>query len=276
MTQNTSARQDEKHISRTEQIGIYTRKCFRIFKNEKGYKVFLSVALIMLLICAVTGDEMFVEADATRNGSFAIMSACIWIGIFNSIRSICKEREILKREHRTGLHMSAYVMSHGIYEAVICLLEAVIVLAFVFLFNAGNFPQEGVVTVPFLDFLISYFLIIFSADTLGIAISSFVKNENTAMTVMPFALIIQLVMSGTIFELKGIAEAISYVTTSRWGIAAICSVSNINDLGWFFYNEEYDSTVANLTSLWGYLIFFAIVGLIIAVISLEFIDRDKR
>ncbi len=266
----------EKHISRIEQVGIYTKKCFRIFKYKKGYKVFFSVALIMLLICAVTGDEMFVEADATRNGSFAIMSACIWIGIFNSIRSICKEREILKREHRTGLHISAYVISHGIYEAVICLSEAVVVLLFVLGFNFENFPQEGVFTVPILDFFITYFLIIFSADTLGIAISSVVKSENTAMTVMPFALIIQLVMSGTIFELEGIAKGISYFTTSRWGIAAICAVSRINDLGWFYYNEEYDSTVANLTGHWMYLIIFAAAGLLISVASLELIDRDKR
>ena len=267
---------EEKHISRIEQIGIYTKKCFRIFKNEKGYKVFISVGLIMLLICAVTGEEMFVDAEATRNGSFAIMSACIWIGIFNSIRSICREREILKREHRTGLHISAYVLSHGIYEAVICIAEAVVVLIFIVIFNFQNFPQEGVVFPAAVDFLVTYFLIIFSADTLGIAISSVVKNENSAMTVMPFALIIQLVMSGTIFELEGIAKGVSYFTTSRWGIAAICAGSRINELGWFFYNEEYDSTVANLTTLWMYLIVFAVAGLIIAVASLEFIDRDKR
>lgn len=266
----------DKHISRWEQTGIYIKKCFRIFSNEKGYKVFFSVGLIMLLICCVTGEEMFAEADATRNGCFAIMSACIWIGIFNSIRSICKEREILKREHRTGLHMSSYVLAHGVYEAVICLLEAVVVLLFTLIFNVSNFPKDSVVFAPFIDLFISFFLIIYSADTLGMAISALVKNENSAMTVMPFALIIQLVMSGTIFELSGITKTISMFTTSRWGIAAICASSRINDLSWFFSNEEYESTVANLTGLWLYLFLFAIAGLVIATLSLEFIDRDKR
>ena len=265
-----------KHISRLEQMGIYTKKCFRIFKNEKGYKVFFSVALIMLLICSVTGEEMFVEADATRNGSFAIMSACIWIGIFNSIRSICKEREILKREHRTGLHISAYVLAHGLYEAVLCLLEAVIVLLFIWGFNRSNFPKESVVFLPFLDFYITFFLIIFSADALGIAISSLVKNENSAMTVMPFALIIQLVMSGTIFELKGITKTISLFTSSRWGIAAICASARINDLNWFFQNDEYESTLANVTTLWLYLAIFVVAFLLVSILSLEWIDHDKR
>ncbi|NLG02577.1 MAG: ABC transporter permease [Clostridia bacterium] len=272
----TSKENTTKHISRFEQMGIYTKKCFRIFKYEKGYKVFFSVALIMLLICSVTGEEMFAEADATRNGSFAVMSACIWIGIFNSIRSICKEREILKREHRTGLHISAYVMAHGVYEGVLCLLEAAIVLLFIWGFNMSNFPKEGVVFLSFLDFYITFFLIIFSSDALGIAISSLVKNENSAMTVMPFALIIQLVMSGTIFELKGITKTISLFTTSRWGIAAICAGARINDLGWFYYNEEYDSTLANMTTLWLYLAIFVIVFLLIAILSLEWIDHDKR
>lgn len=45
------------------------------------------------------------------------------------------------------------------------------------------------------------------------------------MTVMPFVLIVQLVMSGAVFELSGVTELISKFTISRWGLDAIGSIA---------------------------------------------------
>ena len=39
--------------SRIKQIKIYTGKCFRVFLNEKGWKIFISAAIITLLISSV-------------------------------------------------------------------------------------------------------------------------------------------------------------------------------------------------------------------------------
>lgn len=82
--------------SRLKQVKIYTGKCFRVFFNERGWKIFISAAIITLIICSVTSEDMFAEYRATRNGAFALVCACIWIGIFNSIQSICKERDIIR------------------------------------------------------------------------------------------------------------------------------------------------------------------------------------
>ena len=114
--------------SRLKQIGIYVGKNFRIFKNEKGWKVLVFALIISVLISAVLDKKIFVMDTSTWTGFFTVVSACIWIGIFNSIQSVCKERAIIKREHRTGLHISSYVCAHLIYQAVICLAEAVIML----------------------------------------------------------------------------------------------------------------------------------------------------
>ena len=89
--------------SRGEQIKVYFGKCWRIFKNENGWKVFISSGIITFLISLVTGADMFKGYRATRNGAFALVCACIWIGIFNSIQSVCKERDIIKREHLLSL-----------------------------------------------------------------------------------------------------------------------------------------------------------------------------
>lgn len=266
---------NEKHISRGGQISVYLGKCFRTFQNERGWKNLVSTLLITLLISAVTGEDIFVTFGATQNGAFALVCACIWVGIFNSIRSVCRERDILKREHRAGLHMSSYVIAHLIFEACICFTEAFLVLIVVRIVNWDNFPKEAVLMPPALEMFITFFLIIFSADAMGLLISAVVKNENTAMTVMPFALIIQLVMSGTVFELEGVTEFVSKFTISRWGLAAICSISNVNDMT-FYFVEEYSSTVQTIFRQWGILLIFAAVYGILSVISLQFVDRDSR
>ena len=40
--------------SRLKQVKIYTGKCFRVFLNEKGWKIFISAAIITILISSVT------------------------------------------------------------------------------------------------------------------------------------------------------------------------------------------------------------------------------
>lgn len=264
--------------SRLNQIKIYTGKCFRVFLNERGWKIFISAALITLLISSVTSKDMFSTYSATRNGAFALVCACIWVGIFNSIQSICKERDIIKREHRSGLHISSYVISHMIFEMVLCAVESVIVTFITCISNHGNLPTSGVLCVTFLELMITFFLIIYSSDALGLMISSIVKTPNTAMTVMPFILIIQLVMSGMIFELSGFTELISKITIAKWGLNAICITANVNEMENYIPTlvSEYTYSISHIVQLWLMLILFSLVYGIISIISLEFIDKDKR
>lgn len=264
-------------ISRAKQTRIYTGKCFRVFKNEKGWKAFISAAIITVLISLVTSEDTFVEYAATRNGAFTLVCACIWIGLFNSIRSICKERAIIKREHRTGLHISSYVVAHLVYEMVISLLESLIVIAIVAVANWGHLPEEGVMLPAVLELQITFFLTIFSSDALGLLISSIVRNENSAMTVMPFILIIQLVMSGLIFELSGAIKTVSALTVSRWGLDAICATAHTNDMGSIYpVSKEMESTPENLLWLWGILLIFVVIYTILSIAFLERVDKDKR
>ena len=218
---------DDSRNSRISQIGIYLGKCFRIFRYEKGWKVILFGAVISAIIAWVPGDEMFVHKVQTKNGAFAIVCACIWIGLFNSIESICRERKIIKREHRTGMHISSYVLAHMIYELFLCLIQSAVMVA-ALLFFRKDFPQNGVFLPAILEIYISCLLIMYASDVLGIAVSSFVKTENASMAAMPFVLIVQLVLAGIIFELSGSVETVSNVTVSKWGVQAIAATCDIN------------------------------------------------
>lgn len=96
------------------------------------------------------------------------------------------------------------------------------------------------------------------------------------MTVMPFALIIQLIMCGMIFELEGIAKGISQLTISKWGLNALCAIADVNAMNPMADMADYDHVFSNLILCWGIMLIFAVAYGIISIISLEFIDNDGR
>ncbi len=291
----------ESRIGRIGQIKIYFGKCYRTFFNEKGWKSLVSTLIISVILAWVIGDNTFSVNESTKTGVFAMICGCIWVGLFNSIQSICRERAIIKREHRTGLHISSYVIARMLFELLLCTAESLILTTVFDIFR--DFPSGGVffewITI---EFFISFTLIIFCADALGVLVSCIVKTENAAMTVMPFVLIVQLVMSGMMFTLPEKAEPIKELTISKWGLCAICSSADLNeiptrdtlekfkeavsgdesitswkDLGLTQeYDMSYDASAQNVAKTWLVLILYSSLYGAIGIVCLKFVDKDKR
>ena len=215
--------------SRLEQIPIYLGKQFRLLFYEKNWKVLPMSALIAFLVTYVLGDKMFRNMEFTKYGSLAVVCVCIWNGMFNSIQVICKERSIIKREHRAGLHISSYVIAHMVYQAVICLIQVIITLIIFRLFGM-YFPHTGLLTGSFtLDLGISMFLMTYAADMLALMASCIAHTTTAAMTIVPFLLVIQLIFAGSIFPLeRGGAKFLANFTISNWGINAVNIAADYN------------------------------------------------
>jgi hypothetical protein len=113
---------------RSAQVWIYLGKLLRMFIYQNDWKVLPMAALIAGLVGMVIRTRLFVNMEGTLMGSFALVMVCIWNGCFNSIQVVCRERDIIKREHRSGLHISAYIFAHMVYQAGLCLLQTIITL----------------------------------------------------------------------------------------------------------------------------------------------------
>jgi hypothetical protein len=111
---------------------------------------------------------------------------------------------------------------------MICLVQTLIMVV-IFLIFGVYMPSKSVITGSFLvDLSITIFLITYAADMLGLMISCIVHTPMTAMTVMPFVLIVQLVFANFVIPLNAFGQKVSNITISRWGIQAICAVSDYN------------------------------------------------
>ena len=304
------------HRGRVKQIPIYLGKFFRMFVFLNDWKVLPMSALIAAIVAFVACADMFKTMEGTLMGAMALTCVCLWNGCFNSIQVVCREREIVKREHRAGMHISSYIAAHMIYQAFLCLMQTVITLTvcrFVI-----DFPAEGIfLPHSLVEFGITLFLITYSADMLSLMISCIVKNTTAAMTAMPLVLIVQLVFSGIMFTLSDELDRYSYLTVARWGMNCICALSCYNSqpmvsvwnqlvkvsgyevngtkplleiLRYIETNNKVDefcaemgtqSTVAaydaaNIGKCWLALIGFAALFAVLAVLFLKRVDKDKR
>ena len=212
------------------QIPIYLFKFFRMFIYMDEWKIIPMAGLIAALVSFAIGKDLFVNMEGTLKGSLALTCVCIWNGFFNSIQTVCRERQIIKREHRAGMRISSYITAQMIYQAFLCLVQAIVTLI-VCVISGIKMPIAGLVT-PFFytDILLTFFFITYSADAMSLFISCLAKNTTIAMTVMPFVLIFELLFSGGVFALEGVSNSLSFLTIAKYGLCAVCAIGGYNSL----------------------------------------------
>ncbi len=308
-----------RHIGRAEQTVVYLGKLFRMFLFQSDWKVLPMSAVIAALVSFAVGQNLYKTMEGTLMGAFAMSCICVWNGFFNSIQVICRERAIIKREHRSGLHISSYVAAHMIYQLFLCVLQVIITMA-VCLYMKVKMPEGSLITsFPLVDFGITLLLITYCADMLALLISALSRTTTTAMTIMPFLLIVELLFSGSFFNLPEEAMPLTKLTATKWGLTAMCAQGDYNSLPmvsvWnsalkmkdvevdgekplldvFVYieqndmrdeflmesaslnqNHEFDFDPDIVLKCWLWLLFWTAVYVLVAVILLEFIDKDKR
>ena len=218
-----------RHTGRGSQVMIYLGKQFRFFINESDWKVLPMAAIIAGLVAMVIKKRFFVNMEGSLIGAFALACVAIWNGCFNSIQAVCRERAIIKREHRSGMHISAYVAAHMIYQFLLCLAQTALTMAVLRTLDVP-IPVAGFIT-PFmlLDIGITMLLISYAADMMSLFLSSISRTTTGAMTLMPFILIFQLVFSGGIIPLPEWSRPLSNFTISSYGIQALAAQSGYNE-----------------------------------------------
>ena len=219
-----------RHRGRASQVPIYLGKQLRFFVNQNDWKVLPMAAIIAALVSMVIRKDFFLTMEGSLKGAFALTCVSIWNGCFNSIQAVCRERPIIKREHRSGMHISSYIFAHMIYQFALCAAQTGLSL-YVLKMMGIQFPETGFIT-PWMivDLGITMLLISYAADMMSLLISSISHTTTGAMTVMPFVLIFQLVFSGGLLPLPDWTKPLSNFTISNYGIKAIASQSGYNEM----------------------------------------------
>lgn len=282
-----------KRIPAVQEFMILFRQSLRVlFFNKTNFLISLLFPFVAAAVTVwIAGNNMFVNMESTKSASFILVCAAIWGGLFNSIQIIVRERKSIRRDYISGaLRIGCYVLSRACVQLLLCVFQSAVLTASLYGIQQvyGNKLPETplVLDSVLLEYYVTLFLLVFAADTLGLCISSFVKNEQLASQLAPYILIVQLLFSGVLFTMEGIASNVSAIMLSRWGMEALGSIGNLNALPLRLQNafptiphEEdpsYLYTAEHLQEVWLYLIVFIILPLIVTYILLHNLKKDTR
>lgn len=269
------------------QLCILTGRYAELMLNDKARLLVLILQpfLIAVLLKIVSDENVFEIYESTKSILFALSCSGIWIGLFNSIQEICKERVILKREYMANLKLPCYLMSKFVIQALLGLVQAII-LTMVFLRLSGV-SREGIFLEHFeAEILLTVWLTILASTAMGFIVSSIVKTGDKAMAIAPFLLIIQLLFSGILFKLEGSGRMISFCTISRWSVESLGSIAKLNRLDLEMQTnfpmleheaeEFFKASQGHLLQTWGILLLMTVFLMTVSLVMLRNVSRDHR
>ena len=277
----------KKKESAFRQYKILSQRYGELLLNDRQRLLVLlfQPLAIAILLYLVADENVFDIYESTKSMLFALSCSGIWIGLFDSIQEICKERVIVKREYMANLKLPGYIMSKFTLQAILGFVQALILTA-VFLGLVGK-ECEGLFMDNFqYEMFFTVWLTVLASITMGFVISAIVKSGDKAMAVAPFVLIVQLLFSGILFALEGVGEKISYCTVSRWSVEAMGSVANLNDLelklqaDYPMLEHEaeafFEATKSHLLETWGILLAMVVLFTVVSIVALRRIAKDTR
>ena len=283
----------QQRISPAEELLLLLQESWAVLLGETRNLV---ISLMFPVIAAgiivwIAGKDMFLNYESTNSACFILVCAAIWGGLFNSIQVVVKERENIKRDYVSGaLRLGCYTTSRALVQLLLCAVQSVglwLSLWGIHGIYGNDLPDGGLVfSSSMAEYYLTIFLIMYAADAMGLMVSCLVRSEQLASQLSPYILIVQLLFSGVLFAMEGIAKPFSGLMLSRWGMEALGSTSDLNGLPLRLQEQfpmipheakdAYLYTADHLWEVWGVLLVFILVPLLIGNLLLHRVEKDSR
>ena len=192
--------------------------------------IFEPIAMLIILLLVAEKDAFLAKNSASVTSAniilFVLVIMAAMMGLLNSYREICKERDVLSREVFGGLDIPAYVLSKFTVLSVIGIVQCAILFF-------GTLPAiDFAFPNPATGYLCAYgamALTNISTMAIGLFISALLKKSESAILPVLFIIIEQVVFCDCLFTLEGGAGWLRYITPSAWGIAVFGNAAGLND-----------------------------------------------
>jgi ABC transport system ATP-binding/permease protein len=240
----------------------------------------IGIALITLAIKDKTPFILGEQPDPTLaplalQVLFVFTCAALWVGLSSSLQEIVKEAAIYLRERLVNLGLMAYLASKVTILSILAIAQTLLMVIVILI--GFKSPESNLLPWP-IGLGITTFLTLLASFSLGLLVSTTVKNSSQANSSLPLLLLPQIIFSGVLFKTNdGVNKLLSWLMLSRWSVGAYGSLVNVNNLSpeptilpdgskvaqAFEPTAVYNSTWENLTSNWGFLLLHTAIYLLI-------------
>ena len=160
------------------------------------------------------------HGDAQR-AVFMVVLIAVLFGCINGAREFVKEAAIYRRERAVYLGILPYMLSKVLVFSLLALVQSA---ALVLIVNTFEPLHQGIFLPVLLESYLTLSITAIAGVMVGLLISAIAPNEDTANSLLPLAVILQVTFSGDIVPLKDAATKIgAMIFPIRWGMAAFGS-----------------------------------------------------
>ena len=265
------------------QLWVLTGRNFQLIWNNKLVLASLILqAPLMVGVIFLVGDPDCFTSNLIDVGSrtvlFILAAVASFMGLLNSYREICKEREIIFREASVGISLGATVLAKAVTLFLVAAVQAAI-LTFGFV-RVIHVPKNDLLFDTDWEIYLTVLLILVASAAMGLLVSASFKSSESAILFVLVLIIAQVVFSGALFPVSGAMTAIGYLVVCRWGMGALGASTDLNSrMAWLktgFDGPRYDATIANLLHCWQMMGLIAVVCILAAWLVLQIsFDRKK-
>lgn len=160
---------------------------------------------------------------------FMIAISAIWFGVSNAAKEIVSEIAVYKRERMYNLNINTYIVSKWFVLSLIALIQSIIFVSILYL-NFKTNTIEGYSSTylkSFFESTVFMFYLSFSATLMGLFLSSYFNTTEKVMTVVPIALMPQIMLAGVMTRIDNtIVEVLSFTTLGRWGTEGLTRIQD--------------------------------------------------
>jgi len=169
----------------------------------------------------IAGLICLIFKDITAAVPFLMAVSAVWFGANNAAREIVGEAPIYKRERMFNQGVLTYILSKVLVLGTFAAIQSTLFITIVSLHFADSNPSW---LHPF-PALLWMLYVSLAASMMGLFLSAIVSTTEKVMTLVPIALIPQIMLAGVISKISSAqVEIISYFTLSRWGNEGFCNV----------------------------------------------------
>ncbi len=253
-------------IPPVKQLWLLSQRYWQLIKRDRSNLTLalLSGPLTVLITALSLGSRLPVSIDSSYllQLLFIFSLIAIWLGLSDSIQEISQESAIYFRERLLNLGLIPYIGSKLLIRGGIVLLQTILIaIAVIILFKS---PDSTLISWP-IGLVTTTFLTLIASTSLSLMISACVKDSNQGTNILPLVMIPQIILSGVLFQLDGLAKTVSWFMLSRWSVGAYGISTQVNEIT-DSTNEVYEANWDNLLLNWGILLVHILVYLIITVI----------
>lgn len=212
---------------------ILLRRSVAVLQGDRRNAIIIGAQgpVIALVMLVVFGEGKLDPSNGVSSGAssvlLAMVLAVVFVGAAGSVREIVKERPILLREQAVGVSTAAYVAAKVLLQGALVVVQSVIIVVFTMARQGG--PEDGF--LPFgatAEVIIAVALTGVGAVSLGLLISAAVTSADKAMTLLPVALFLQLLLAGVIVPVDTFGiQQLSWLVGSQWGLNGVGSVNDL-------------------------------------------------